>query len=334
LKKNVPWKFDDEQRTAFCELKEKLISRPLLALYDPTAELEVHTDASKLGVGAILMQRKEDRLHPIAYYSRQTPPEEQNFHSYELQTLALVTALQKFQVYLLGTTFKAVTDCSATRSTMTKRDLVPRVARWWILMQEYNFIIEYRPGSRMMHVDALSRNPVTEENPEMREIVNVFVIKDEAAWLQTVQSVDPEIKRLIDILKDPQSNNIVDIKNNFTIKNGKLYRIIKQNDDIILLWVVPKSVRWQIVRMNHDNNGHVGFEKTYERIKRVYWFKHMRKFIKKYCQSCLECAHNKLPSGPKEGMLHPIEKLVNGLIRCMQTIVGHFLSVKRRTNTY
>lgn len=308
-KKDVPWVFGDEQKVAFNTLKERLVSRPLLALYDPAASIEVHTDASKLGIGAILLQKIEDKLQPVAYYSRQTSPEEQKFHSYELETLALVTALQKFRVYLLGTTFKAVTDCNAIRNTMNKRDLVPRVARWWIMMQEYNFSIEYRPGFRMAHVDALSRNPANNDDREIPDILDVFTIDNDTAWLETVQSADPELQRMMQILQDPESNNVVEIKNNFTIKNGKLYRVDKHNDDVALLWVVPKSVRWQILQMNHDNNGHVGFEKTYDRIKKVYWFKGMRKFIKKYCKACLQCAHTKVPSGPKEGMLHPIEKV-------------------------
>lgn len=307
-KKNVPWKFGLEEKRAFVELKEKLLSRPLLALYDPSASLEVHTDASKIGIGAILLQKKGDKLQPLAYFSRKTTPEEQRFHSYELEILALVSALQKFRVYLLGKQFKAVTDCSAIRSTMTKRDLIPRVARWWISMQEYDFSIEYRPGIKMAHVDALSRNPVDENYQGNVDILDVLLVEDDA-WLETVQSADQELLRMIEILQDPKSDEVLEVKNNFTVKNGRLYRVIKKEDDVALLWVVPKSVRWQIVRMNHDNNGHFGFEKTYDRIKRVYWFKGMKKFVQKYCKSCLQCAHNKLPSGPKEGFLHPIEKI-------------------------
>lgn len=309
-KKNVPWTFGETQQRAFNELKDRLVSRPLLALYDPSASVEVHTDASKVGVGAILLQRHGDKLHPVAYYSRQTSPEEQRFHSYELETLALVVALQKFRVYLLGNSFKVVTDCNAIRSTMTKRDLIPRVARWWISMQEYDFSIEYRPGTKMAHVDALSRNPtVSQDRHEEQDVLEVLMVENDAAWLETVQSADPEIQRMVEILKDPESDNVVEIKNNFTVKNGKLYRMLKQDEKVELLWVVPKAVRWQILQMNHDKNGHFGFDKTYDRIKRVYWFKGMRKFIKKYCQSCLQCAYNKVPAGPKEGMLHPIEKV-------------------------
>lgn len=316
-KKDEPWHFGQSQIEAFETLKERLVSRPILALYDPKASLEVHTDASKLGIGAILLQNGDKGLQPIAYYSRQTSPEEQKFHSYELETLAAVTALNRFRVYLLGTSFKLVTDCNAIKSTMTKRDLIPRVARWWIAMQEFDFTIEYRAGAKMSHVDALSRNPIVADDPPFRDDddrvfsihwdINKIDVADER-WLQTVQQSDSELQRIVSILKDPESNNIVEVKNNFTIKNNKLYRIVRKDDTVRLLWVVPKSVRWQIVKSNHDDVGHFSYDKTYEKVRRVYWFKNMRRFIKKYCKSCLNCAHNKLPGGPKEGMLHPIPK--------------------------
>ncbi|CAK1603025.1 unnamed protein product [Parnassius mnemosyne] len=214
---DVSWRFGEEERDAFNKLKEKLVSRPLLALYDPTAPVEVHTDTSKLRIGAILMQRHNDAVHPVAYYSRQNSPEEQRFQSYELETLALVTALQKFRVCLLGTNFKAVTDCSAIRNTINKRDLVPRVARWWISMQEYDFTIEYRPGNKMAHVDALSRNPIrTDVHNNENRIDVLFVNNDD--WLETIQSSDSELQRIVKILQDPESEHVVEIKNKFYIK--------------------------------------------------------------------------------------------------------------------
>lgn len=316
-KKNEPWHFGSEQIEAYNTIKEKLVCRPVLALYDPRGILEVHTDACKFGVGAILLQDSGKGLQPISYFSRQTSPEEQKFHSYELETLAVVTALNRFRVYLLGVEFKLVTDCNAVKSTMTKKDLIPRVARWWIAMQEFDFTIEYRKGLKMAHVDALSRNPVDNKDPPSRDDdsyifhVNIDVCNidvDDERWLQTVQQADAELQRIVEILKDPASNNIVEVKNNFTIKNGRLYRVVKKESHVHLLWAVPKSVRWQIVKSNHDDVGHFGFDKTYDRVRKVYWFKNMRRFIRKYCKSCLHCAHNKVPGGPKEGMLHPIPK--------------------------
>ncbi|KAG7304077.1 hypothetical protein JYU34_011007 [Plutella xylostella] len=192
---------------------------------------------------------------------------------------------------------------------MTKRDLIPRVARWYILMQEYDFVVEHRDGNKMSHVDALSRNPIETDVITETKVIDVLKIDDDA-WLQTVQEQDSELQRIINILNDPETKDIVDIHSNYTIKNGRLYRVITdRNGETNLKWVVPKSVRWQIVRMNHDDVGHFGFDKTYSKISQVYWFKKMRRFIKKYCESCLNCAHNKLPTGSKQGFLHPIPKV-------------------------
>ena len=56
------------------------------------------------------------------------------------------TALKVFKVYLLGIRFKIVTDCRAIRATALKKDIQPRVARWWVYLQDYDFDIIYRPG--------------------------------------------------------------------------------------------------------------------------------------------------------------------------------------------
>lgn len=141
-------------------MKTELLRKPTLALYDHKADTELHTDACKIGVAGILMQRdKNGLLRPVAYFSRQTTLDEQHMTAYELETLAVIASLERFRVYLIGIEFKIYTDCNSLRATFEKRDLIPRVARWWIAMQEFNFSIEYRPGKSMSHVDALSRNP-------------------------------------------------------------------------------------------------------------------------------------------------------------------------------
>lgn len=145
----------------FEALKASLTDRPVLALYNGEATTELHTDASSLGVAGILMQKQANgHFQPVSYYSRATTQAEQSWHSYELETLAVVEAVKRFRVYLVGVHFKVVTDCTAVRATLLKKDLLPRVARWWMALQEYDMEIEYRPGVRMQHVDALSRNPV------------------------------------------------------------------------------------------------------------------------------------------------------------------------------
>ncbi|KAK9693072.1 RNase H-like domain found in reverse transcriptase [Popillia japonica] len=161
-KKDVSFAWGEDQHTAFQSLKTKLTSRPLLAIYDPELKTEVHTDASKVGIGGILLQAPPNGMfRPVMYYSRQTTKEEQRYHSYELETMAMVYTLKAFRIYLMGIQFKVVTDCNAIRTTLTKRDLVPRIGRWWLAIQEYKFDVEYRAGHKMSHADALSRNPRT-----------------------------------------------------------------------------------------------------------------------------------------------------------------------------
>lgn len=79
----------------------------MLQLYDPLADTEVHCDASQLGLGAILLQKDQQVLmHPVVYASRQTTTEEARYHSTELETLAVVWALQKFRTYLIRKKFE------------------------------------------------------------------------------------------------------------------------------------------------------------------------------------------------------------------------------------
>ena len=127
----------------------------------------MHTDASALGLAGILLQYQADeRLHPVAYFSRQTTEAEGKYHLYELETLVVVESLKKFRSYLLGLTFTVVTDCNALKATSTKKQIIPRIARWWLQLQEFTFDVQYRPGNRMKHTDALSRNPVEGKKSE------------------------------------------------------------------------------------------------------------------------------------------------------------------------
>jgi len=100
LCKNFKFEWTEKQDDIFKRLKNALTSRPILAMYEPKAYTEVHADASQQGVAAVLMQRQEDdeKMHPISYYSRKTTKDEAKYHSYELEALAIVSALERFRV--------------------------------------------------------------------------------------------------------------------------------------------------------------------------------------------------------------------------------------------
>lgn len=89
---------------------------------------------------------------------KKTTQAERNYSSYFLKILAIAVSVKKFRMYLLSIKFKIVTDCAALAKTLTKKDLPPR---WALLLEEYDFTIEYRSGTRTKHADTISRYPIS-----------------------------------------------------------------------------------------------------------------------------------------------------------------------------
>ncbi|KAG8233596.1 hypothetical protein J437_LFUL001007 [Ladona fulva] len=122
----------------------------------------------------ILFQEEDHEWNPVAYYHRQTSDAESRYHSYELEALAVVESVERFRIYLLGKHYEVATDCNSLKSTMTKRDIVPRIGYWWLKLQEYDFELSYKPGVQMRHVDALSRMPHGEPHKPDVAALNVW----------------------------------------------------------------------------------------------------------------------------------------------------------------
>lgn len=292
LRKDSTWKWGPNEESAFKRIKEILTTRPVLKIYNPEAQTEVHTDASSKGIAGILLQWQENQLHPISYYSRTTTREESLYHSYELETLAVVDSIKRFRIYLVGTHFKVVTDCSAVRSTFTKKDIVPRIARWWFSIQDFDMEVIHRQGDRMKHVDALSRNA----------IVNAITFSVED-WILTAQMQDNRIRIIYEKLKKGIDDS--DIRNNYIIKDNRVCRKVNNGETRV---VIPKLSRFSLLRRYHDDIGHIGLKRCETLIKSTYWFEKMTTFIRKYINACLDCQFKKAQYGRREGFLHPIDK--------------------------
>lgn len=142
----MEFQFGPLEQEAFTNLKKILTEKPVLKFFDREHETELHTDACKDGTATILLQRSpdDDKFHPTHYLSHKTTPAEQKMTSYTLEALAIVRALQKFRVYLLGIDFKVVTDCAAFKQTMDKKEISPKIWRWAQLIEEYSCTIEHR----------------------------------------------------------------------------------------------------------------------------------------------------------------------------------------------
>jgi len=82
---------DKEQMKVFKDLRNRVSSPPILSIFNPNRETELHTDASSRGFGAVLLQRQNDgKMHPVFYYSLKASTAESRYHSFELETPAII----------------------------------------------------------------------------------------------------------------------------------------------------------------------------------------------------------------------------------------------------
>lgn len=288
-KKDRKFSFGQTELEAFELLKMKLTESPVLALYDPGDETELHCDASSSGFGAVLLQRKSDnKFHPVFYFSKATTEAECRYHSFELETLAIVNALQRFRIYLQGKRFKIVTDCNALTMTLNKKELNPRISRWALELQNYDYVLEHRSGARMQHVDALSRS----------SIVMVVESNTFEENLIICQNRDPRMVSLKERLERCQDAI-------YDMRNGVLYR---KSQDGTLLFCVPEDMENHVLYRYHDEMGHVGIDKMTELISKSYWFPNIRRKSRDHIRNCLKCIAYSEKAGREEGFLHNIPK--------------------------
>lgn len=137
--------------------------------------------------------------------SRKTTDAQKKYHSYELEALAVMEAVKKFRVYLLGIKFKIVTDCSAFQKTLSKADITPKVARWALTLEEFDYEIEHRSGTRLRYVDALSRYPV-------------MIIKDRLTPMISKQQDEEERLRIIKQILEKKPYEGYSCENNILMK--------------------------------------------------------------------------------------------------------------------
>lgn len=240
-----------------------------------------------MAIAAVLLQRQENcQYAPVAYFSQANNSAETRYHSYELEMLAVVKSVERFHIYLYGIKFKIVTDCHAVVFAINKANLNPRIARWTIRLQSYNFEIVHRHGTKMNHVDALSR--------VVAAIETVPLEKE----LYYRQLTDPQIQTLTNSLEEDNSDK-------FELIEGLVYRKFPDKSR----FYVPESMMPNIIRVYHDNNAHCGVEKTVQGIIDTYWFPSMRQRVRIHIDNCLTCLLNNSSINVKEGEVQLEETL-------------------------
>ncbi|GFV75351.1 retrovirus-related Pol polyprotein from transposon 17.6 [Trichonephila clavipes] len=219
-----------------------LTKEPSSPCFQQGYPLELHTDASSLFFGAVLLQKSDDGLfHPLSihYFSRKTTVQQEKYSSYELEVLAIIEALKKFRSYLLDTKFKIITDCDAFHKTMHKKDLPAKITRWALMLEEFDYEVCHRSGRQMKHVDALSRYPIM-----------MISSHDITQKIKEAQNKDEFISQLKSAIKITPSDE-------YFLKNEILYKLRKNSE----LLVAPEMMQREIVLHAHAQ-GHFASKKT------------------------------------------------------------------------
>ena len=160
--RNKTWTWNEECEVAFCTLKERLTSAPILAFPNFTQPFILDADASTYGLGAVLAQTIDGKEQVVAYASRTLTKAERRYCATRREMLAMVWAVRYFRPYLYGRLFTARTDHNSLKWLQNFRDTEGQLARWLEILAEYQFTVEHRPGKRHGNADALSRTPCTQ----------------------------------------------------------------------------------------------------------------------------------------------------------------------------
>ncbi|GFT71345.1 hypothetical protein TNCV_4349911 [Trichonephila clavipes] len=292
LKSGVEFHWGPEEVEAFNSLKKSLTSDPVLGMYDERASTEIHTDASGYGIGAVLVQIQNNVEKVIAYASRTLTKAEKNYSTTERECLAIVWATNKFRPYIFGKHFTVVTDHHSLCWLMNLKDPSGRLARWALRLQEHDFDVKYKTGKKHSDADALSRNPVEEET----ETSDKFLAVTTSMNLAMEQKKDQDLAKL-KLLSNSSKNE------EFRFIDGILCRKNFDPDGKLWLPVIPKHLRADILRHFHDapTAGHLGFAKTYDRIRKRFYWPGMYRNVVRYVMHCRECQRRKsVPQRPPD----------------------------------
>ncbi|GBN02709.1 Transposon Ty3-I Gag-Pol polyprotein [Araneus ventricosus] len=198
LKKDKQWHWTAECQEAFELLKNKLVTKPVLQLYDPKLPLHVFCDASQVAIGAVLKQPDSSgNLHSVSYHSRTLRIYEKNYCITELECLAIVDALDKFYYYLHGKKFITHTDHAALVWLKNVKNLNGRLFRWSLKLSMFDYEVKYLKGTANVEADMLSRHPTAQY---IQHSVHLLELDEMKTHQNLVNLYNSKYKKINDVL--------------------------------------------------------------------------------------------------------------------------------------
>uniref|UniRef100_A0A669DK63 Gypsy retrotransposon integrase-like protein 1 n=1 Tax=Oreochromis niloticus TaxID=8128 RepID=A0A669DK63_ORENI len=294
------FRWNKELENEWQQLKKTLTTETVLAYFDPKKQTNVSTDASKAGIGAVLLQAYGDHWRPVAYASRAMTETESRYTQIEKETLGLVFGFEKFHTYVCGLpTFVAETDHKPLIAIIKKNlsEMSPRIQRLMMKLQRYDFNLIYTPGKHIVLADALSRarTPNKEQSStEMDVNIHLNLVAEslpmsdrKSHQIKAETQKDSSLQRVITLLNGKwprgECKTYYNIRAELSVVNGLLLR---QNRVVI-----PHSLRGDILKRLHER--HLGIEKCKRRARTAVYWPGINADIEKMVSTCDTCIKEK-----------------------------------------
>jgi hypothetical protein len=312
LKKNKPFKFGEEERKAYLELK-KIVIQEEMAFFNNKYETELYTDAGPDGCSSFLTQRQEDgSIKLVKCDSHSFTEAELNYSHLEKEAFACVWACRVNHIYVYGRHFWLITDALSVKKIFeedkTRKRTPIRFIRWKSDLSVYNCTFVHRAGSKNI-ADYLSRhfNTRTEQaqpqmdTSEMEYSINQIVEEklptsiDIDTLVQATQQ-DAQLQEAIRSLPlryHRRTENLKPFQKIWSELSSTSRGILMRND----IPVIPASLRQQIISTAHE--GHMGISKTKSLLRNICWFPGMSAQIQEHIEGCIACQCNTPGNAPE-----------------------------------
>lgn len=201
LKENVKWQWSRVEQQAFDNAKALLTCDMTLVHYSLEKKLIMLCDASEVGVGSVLVHQMEDGTErPVIMSSRTLQPHERRYAQIDKEALAIMFGLKKFRQYLQGREFVILTDHKPLLGIFGRDkpipDLVsPRMLRWALTLNTFDYQLQYRPGKLMGDADSLSRWPTPCTGEDIDEETDVFLLEQTDSLGVTSKKIAKETEK-------------------------------------------------------------------------------------------------------------------------------------------
>ena len=306
MTKKESFSWTEEAQKAFEELKEALLTTPVLQLFDPDKPITVETDASKHALGAVLSQLgKDGKLRPVAFHARKFIAAETRYPTGDQELLAIVDSFKHWKYYLQGAkhVIQVYTDHANLRNFTTTKELNGRQLRWSDELAHYNFLVYHRSGKLNANADALSRRADYLDG-ETSKVKHTLFREQDGVLIHQLAVLEVNTIDGLDAIREAQERGISEC--------GYESYLVKTPDGVYnhegFVWIPPKLEKEWILKYHEPPlQGHARPKVVLERLQRNFWFPRMRQKVYSQIRKCNLCRKAKYERHRPYGLLQPNE---------------------------